>query len=136
MVMAGEIGAIGGGFADALPSPVAASPNRSTHQGQVAVPEARGAPGNPAPQAGNVLNDHKPGYPEDNTLLASILGRVQAAVQADNTAFYYERDGEDGKMYLHVKNKRTGEEIYRIPRNYLKNMEPSLLHRHQVDVRI
>ncbi len=39
-------------------------------------------------------------------------------------------------MYLHVKDKRTGEELYRIPKKYLADIDPHLWQHQQVDVRI
>ncbi len=70
---------------------------------------------------------------EDST---AVLERLQQTALASRTSVYYARDAEDGKMYLHVKDKRTGEDLYRIPKDYLKIPEPEVEPAARVDVRI
>lgn len=133
--MAGEIN-ITGAFADALPSPVAASGTRSGTQRPAAAPRAPAAPDTTTPQRGAAVENEQTGYSKEATYLSSMLQRVQSAIRNDDTTLSFERDNEDGQMYLHVKDKLTGEEIYRIPKHYLKNVDTHPGHNHRVDVRI
>ncbi|MBZ5495463.1 MAG: flagellar protein FlaG [Acidobacteriia bacterium] len=134
--MAGEISIITGAFADAFQSPATASANRSGSQRPVAPPGAQDAPDTSALHPKNDVEGLEDGQAEDKKLLQSKLERDPSELLADNTTLSFERDSEDGKMYLHVKDKRTGEEIYRIPQNYLKNVDSHLRQLHRVDVRI
>jgi uncharacterized FlaG/YvyC family protein len=65
-----------------------------------------------------------------------VMERAQNAEIANNTTFSFERSDTDGKVYMSVKDKRTGKEICRIPKNYLSGIDPQYKPRHQVDVRI
>jgi len=128
--MAGEISNIAGAPLGARPTPVAHSSNGS---GRPAAPaERERAPSLP----GTAAECQPEGIPENASCLESMVERARNAALANNTALSFERDSVDGKMYLHVIDRRTGEELYRIPRNYLSNMDPNLFPSHQVDVRI
>ncbi len=130
--MAGEISIIAGAVAEAHSSPVAASPNRSGPPRSA----ERIAPGRTAPQDEGGAESLPEGYSEERALLNSILERARNVTLSKNTTLSFERDDTDGRMYLHVKDKRTGEELYRIPKKYLSDIEPHLWQRHEVDVRI
>ena len=130
--MAGEISIIAGAVAEAHPSPVAASQNRS---GAPRTADRIG-PGRTASQDEGNTKELPEGYSEERALLNSILERARNVTFSQNTTLSFERDDTDGRMYLHVKDKRTGEDIYRIPKKYLSEVEPHLWQRHEVDVRI
>jgi uncharacterized FlaG/YvyC family protein len=66
--------------------------------------------------------------------LASVLEHAQRASLANDTTIYYQRDETNGRMYLHVKDKRTGEELYRIPKDYLPAPDKSPAESHTVDL--
>jgi uncharacterized FlaG/YvyC family protein len=68
--------------------------------------------------------------------LASVLENAQRAALANDTTIYYQRDETNGRMYLHVKDKRTGEELYRIPKDYLPTPDKSPTESHTVDLMI
>ena len=51
--------------------------------------------------------------------LVSLLKQAEAISLASRTVIYYARDEQSGRMYLYVKDRRTGEELYRIPKDYL-----------------
>jgi hypothetical protein len=130
--MAGEISSVAGAVAEAHSSPVAASPNRSgaprsTH---------RSVPGSTPPHNEGGREHLPEGYSEERALLNSILERARNVTLSHNTTLSFERDDADGRMYLHVKDKSTGEEICRIPKKYLSDIDPHLWQRHEVDVRI
>jgi hypothetical protein len=55
---------------------------------------------------------------------------------ASDTTIHFERSEENGKMYIYVKDKVTGEELYRIPRDLARNPEPQSSEARQLDVRI
>ena len=130
--MAGEISIIAGAVAEAHPSPVAASQNRS---GAPRTAERIG-PGRTASQDEGDTKELPEDYSEERALLYSILERTRNMTLSQNTTLSFERDDTDGRMYLHIKDKRTGEELYRIPKKYLSEVEPHLWQRHEVDVRI
>jgi len=130
--MAGEISIIAGAVAEAHPSPVAASQHRS---GAPRTAERIG-PGRTASRDESGANDVPEGYSEEREILNSILERARNVTFSKNTTLSFERDDTDGRMYLHVKDKTTGEELYRIPKKYLSELEPHLWQRHEVDVRI
>lgn len=136
MVMAGEIISISGALADAHPSPAAASTNRPSSHRPVVSHEARGAPATSTPQTKTGTAGLQKSEPEDKELLARILERAENIVLARNNKLSFERDTEDGRMYLFIRDKNTGEEIFRIPKNYLKNTDPHLWGSHRLDVRI
>lgn len=55
----------------------------------------------------------------EKEVLVSLLKKAEALSLASRTAIYYARDEQSGRMYLYVKDRRTGEELYRIPKDYL-----------------
>lgn len=55
----------------------------------------------------------------DKETLVSLLKQAEAISLASRTVIYYARDEQSGRMYLYVKDRRTGEELYRIPKDYL-----------------
>ena len=128
--MAGTISLLAGAAAEGLPSPVGASPNRSVAQRA----ENRSVPVRPLPeQPGEGL----PVEPTQESIYpAAILERAQAAGLARRTTLTFERDIENGKMYVYIKDKSTGEEVIRIPNKILENASPQPEPDHQVDVRI
>jgi uncharacterized FlaG/YvyC family protein len=96
----------------------------------------RRAPDRTAPQDEGRAEGLPEGVSEERALLNSILERARNVTLSKNTTLSFERDDTDGRMYLHVKDKSTGEELYRIPKKYLSDIEPHLWQRHEVDVRI
>lgn len=59
----------------------------------------------------------------DKEALVSLLKQNEALSLASRTTIYYARDDQSGRMYLYVKDRRTGEELYRIPKDYLPAAE-------------
>jgi len=127
--MAGDIGLIAGAAVEARSSPIAASTNRSAkqHSENQEAPSLDSQRKRASPEDGN---------PEARALLTSMLERAQNVTLSNNTMLSFERDQDDGQMYLHVKDKRTGEELYRIPKKCLADIDPHLWQHQQVDVRI
>jgi len=107
-----------------LHSPVSASPSRVESKGAERKTGASG-PG------------QTPEEPplEDPGILEAHLTHARETITRENTTLSFERDAEDGRMYLHIRDKRTGEELERIPKSYLKNI-PHILEFHQLDVRV
>jgi uncharacterized FlaG/YvyC family protein len=134
--MSGEISMITGVSVDALPSPVAASSNRFGSQRSTAPTEAPRAPETGATQPGQDVQGKRSSTAEEIKLLDMKSEQVQQALMTHNAIFSFERDQEDGRMYLHVMDKLTGEEIYRIPKNYLRGTDPQQGQDHKVDVHI
>ncbi len=134
--MAGEMISISGVLADALPSPAAVSVYRTGSHRPAAPAKARGAPETSTSHQKTGAEGLQRSEPDDKELLAKILERAQNIVLAQNNKLSFERDTQDGKMYMYIRDKNTGEEVYRIPKNYLKNVDPRLWEPHRVDVRI
>ncbi len=92
------------------------SPRSRTDHPSVDEPSATGRPAfeeDPAAlQAGETRQVEK-------DTLVSLLKRVEGMSLASRTVIYYARDDQSGRMYLYVKDRRTGEELYRIPKDYL-----------------
>jgi uncharacterized FlaG/YvyC family protein len=65
-----------------------------------------------------------------------LLQRAQDVELGKDTTYSFERSDKDGKVYISVKDKRTGGELYRIPKHYLTDVDLQNKQRHQVDVRI
>jgi uncharacterized FlaG/YvyC family protein len=130
--VAGEISQVPGVAAEALPSPAVATPNRSG----IRRPDVRGAPAKPSAAEEIDMGGLQSRSPKDKTFLASMLERAQSVALGNNTTVSFERDDQDGKMYALVKDKRTGEELFRIPKNYLTSVDPHHRQHHRVDVRI
>lgn len=128
--MAGTIDLLVRAAAEGLPPHVGPSQNRSV------TPRAEGRiiPERPLPEQpdGNV-----PEVPAANgTYPAAAPNYDQETVLSKKTILTFERDDRDGKLYLYIKDKRTGEEVLRIPRKLLDdaNLLPELSPR--VDFRI
>jgi uncharacterized FlaG/YvyC family protein len=123
--MAGTISPMAGAAAGILPSPVGSSPNRSANQRTA----EHVAPVGSAPIP-----------PEDNAqeraLLRSSLERARSAGLSQKTSLSFERDDENGKIYLSIKDRRTGEEVIRIPKKYMESGDPPEKAGGRVDVRI
>lgn len=130
--MAGEISQVSGVAAEALPSPAVATSNRSGAQR----PDVRGVPVRPPAAEETDMGGLQNRSPQDKTFLTSMLERAQSVALGNNTTISFERDDQDGKMYALVKDKRTGEELFRIPKNYLTSVDPHHREHHRVDVRV
>jgi uncharacterized FlaG/YvyC family protein len=128
--MAGTISMLAGAAAEVLHSPVGSSPNRSVTQRA----ESRSAPVRSSPK------QPVEGIPEqlaqDSRYPAAILERARSAGLANRTTLTFERDVKDGKMYLYIKDKRTGDEVIRIPKKQLETADPQPVPSRRVDVRI
>jgi uncharacterized FlaG/YvyC family protein len=130
--MAGEISQITGVLTESLGLQAGTGLSRAAPRRQDAAGAREPQPTKSEPVPGKPQD----GSPAEETYLASRVERAQEAALAHTTTLTFERDEEDGRMYIHVKDKRTGEELYRIPRNYLQGIDPKLRHAHRVDVRI
>jgi uncharacterized FlaG/YvyC family protein len=128
----GEISQVSGVAAEALPSPAVATSNRS----RVQRPDVGGVPHRPTAAEETDMGGLQNRSPKEKTFLASMLEHAQSVALGNNTTISFERDDQDGKMYAHVKDKRTGEELFRIPKNYLTSVDPHYRQHHKVDVRI
>ena len=128
--MAGTISLLAGAAAEGLSSPAGASPIRSAAQRT----EYRSAPARPLPEQPVEGLPEQPS--QDSVYPASILEQARNAGLARRTTLTFERDIENGKMYVYIKDKSTGEEVIRIPNKILENASPQPEPYHQVDVRI
>ena len=75
------------------------------------------------------------GVKEERQETSSLLDLTERMSFASDTTIHFQRNDDNGRMYMHVMDKRTGEELYRIPRDFLQEME-SQADDHQVNVRI
>ena len=127
--MADTISLLAGAAAEVLPSPVGSSPNRS---------ETQRAANRSAPDK-SLSNQPVDGIPEeppqDRQYLAAVLERARSAGLSNHTMLTFERD-TDGKMYVYIKDKRTGEEVIRIPERILEHVDAKSVSSRRVDVRI
>jgi uncharacterized FlaG/YvyC family protein len=124
--MAGTINPLAGAAAGILPSPAGSSSNRSANPRT----EEHRAPVRSAPippEAGTQV---------ERTLLTSSLERARSAGLSQKTSLSFERDDESGKIYLSIKDRRTGEEVIRIPKKYLEGGDLPEKAGSRVDVRI
>lgn len=128
--MTGTIEMLAGAVAEVLPSPVGPLAIRSHAQrredaGAVEKTEARldveALSGQDAP---------------DKAFLASILEKARSAGFSKKTELSFEQDAANGQMYVYVRDKRTGEEVLRIPAEYLADAALRKGQVHRVDVRI
>jgi len=130
--MAGEISNLAGTALAARPAPAAPPAHRAGSRRPVPDADPEKAAALPATdkkgQAG--------GSPDLSSSLDEMVEKAQNRVLTNSTTLSFERDSLDGKMYICVKDRRTGEDLYRIPRNYLADSEASDTQSHQVDVRI
>jgi len=128
--MAGTINLMAGAAAGIFPSPVGSSPNRSATQR----PEEHGTPGR------SKLTPPEAGIPQEfapeRKLLTSSLERARNTLLSQKTSLSFERDDQDGKMYLSIKDRRSGEEVTRIPKKYAESGDPPQKAGSRVDVRI
>jgi uncharacterized FlaG/YvyC family protein len=134
--MTPEISMIAGIHADSLPSPVAESSSRSGSHSSPVTSENPKDSGAPAPNPVFRMENLPDNSAENKEQAEARLERIRKTMVGQNTKLSFERDGTDGHIYLHVRDKTTGEEILRIPEDYLKNSDPSLLRHHEVDERI
>jgi uncharacterized FlaG/YvyC family protein len=130
MAMAGTITMLAGAIQEVLPSPVGTSPIRAAIQR----PEEPGAVETSARKQD--IEGLIEGPAPDKTYLASILERAQKVGLSNSSSLSFERDATDGKMYLYIRDKRTGDEIIRIPKKYLEDAVLNQGQSHRVDVRI
>ncbi len=128
--MAGTISMLAGAAAEVLPSPVGSSPNRSVTQRA----ESRSASVRSLPKQPVEGIPEKPA--QDSRYPAAILERARSAGLGSRTTLMFERDVKDGRMYLYIKDKRTGEEEFCIPKKALETADPQPAPGHRVDVRI
>ncbi len=128
--MAGAIDLLVRAAAEVLPSPVGASLNRSvTQRADYNSAPTRPLPGQPA--------DRPTGPPaQEGPHHAANAERAPGAGLAKLTTLTFERDVDNGRMYLYIKEKRTGEEVLRIPSKILGTAERREESGHRVDVRI
>jgi uncharacterized FlaG/YvyC family protein len=68
--------------------------------------------------------------------LAALSEYAQKAALASETSIIYQRDEQNGKMYLHVVDKHTGKELYRIPRDYFSPPDAMGDEPHQLNVQV
>lgn len=126
--MAGTISLAGA--AEVLPSPVGSSPNRTV------APRAgiRGARVQSAAEQHVAATREQP--TQNSRYASAVLEQARSAGLANHTTLMFERDIDDGKIYLYIKDKRTGDEVIRIPKKQLEPAGPKEVHGHRVDVRI
>jgi len=67
--------------------------------------------------------------------LAATAAQGEKAGPSSKTTLIFERDDKSGKMYLYIRDKRTGEEVIRIPRKILGDAEPQAAGS-RVDIRV
>lgn len=130
--MVGEISQLSGVALEALPSPAVATSNRSGVQR----PEVGNVPDGPAPVKETDTGGLQDRSSKDKTALASMVERAQSVELGNNTTISFARDDQDGEMYVYVKDKRTGEELFRIPKHYLKSVDPQNRQHHRLDLHI
>ena len=99
-------------------------------------PDEATAAGRSAPdkETGDALSEETAQANQER--LSILLDYARRSALATDTTIYYQRDAQNGRMYLHVMDKRTGEELYRIPKDFLPALDPDPGDTHQVDVEI
>jgi uncharacterized FlaG/YvyC family protein len=131
MAMAVDISQIAGAATDLLSS----SPYMSSASAGLRRPDPEETPSTPA--ASNKEGEPaQEGRSDAKTYLMDLLQRAQDVELGKDTTYSFERSDKDGKVYISVKDKRTGGELYRIPKHYLTDVDLQNKQRHQVDVRI
>ncbi len=128
--MAGTIDMLAGAAAEVLPSPVGTSPNRSVAQ---RVENTGAVDGSKRGLESAALSD---GPAPDRTFLISVLEKARNAGLSKSTSLTFERDTTDGRMYLYIRDRHTGEEVVRIPKKFLEDATINQGQSHRVDVRI
>jgi uncharacterized FlaG/YvyC family protein len=68
--------------------------------------------------------------------LAALSEYAQRAGLTNETTIYYQRDDQNGRMYLHVMDKHTGKELYRIPKDLLSSPTLKAEESHQLNVQV
>ncbi len=127
--MAGTINFVAGA-AEVLPPPVGPSANRSGTQHA----ERRGAPDGSIP--GQSTEGSRGQSAQAARVFATADARGQNAGLSNKTTLIFERDGDNGRMYLYIRDKRTGEEVMRIPSKVLDDAEPQPSPNCRVDIRV
>jgi len=129
--MAVDISQIAGAATDLLSlsasvSSVSAGSRRADPDGTPSIPPASEKEGVSAQES----------TPDNKAYLMDRQEFSQNTELAHNTSYSFERSDQDGKVYLSIKDKRTGQELYRVPKHYLSGIDPRLKPSHQVDIRI
>jgi hypothetical protein len=115
--MAGTISFMAGAAAEVLSTPVGSSAKRTGMQhAENRSVAGRAIPGQPT----EGLRDQ---MALDAKGLAPAPSQGRSAAPANKTTMIFERD-DSGRMYLYIRDKRTGEEVIRIPRKILGDAEP------------
>ncbi len=127
--MAGTISFVAGAAADVLPPPVGLSAKRSGTQHA----ENRGVAGRALP--GPPIEGLREQPIMDAKGLTSTSTQGQSPGPSHKTSLIFERDENNGKMYLYIRDRRTGEEVLRIPRRILGDAEPQATG-NCVDIRV
>jgi uncharacterized FlaG/YvyC family protein len=128
--MAGTISLVAGAAAEVLSPPDGSFAKRSGLQRA----ENRGLPKESMP--GQATGSPRAESAQDGRGLASTVARGQNAGSSHKTMLIFERDDKSGKMYLYIRDKRTGEEVVRIPRKLLGDAEPEPEAGSRVDIRV
>jgi uncharacterized FlaG/YvyC family protein len=118
--LVGEISQLSGAAVEAPPSPAVATSNRFGIQ----QPDVGSVLDKTAPAKETDTGGLQDGSPNKKTPLASMVAHARSVELGNNATITFERDHQDGKMYVHVKDKSTGKELFRIPENYLKSADP------------
>ncbi len=127
--MAGTINLVAGA-AEVLPPPVGSSANRSGTQHA----ERRGAPDRSIP--GQSTEGARGPSVQAGKIAATADARGQNAGLSSKTTLIFQRDGENGRMYLYIRDKQTGEEVMRIPSKVLDDAESQPSPSRRVDIRV
>ena len=129
--MSAEVGSVSAVTMEGRSSTVTAT-NRATSRR----PESGGATERSSSKAREKTEASDGSSAKEKTLLKVLLERAQNVVLSKNTTLSFEQDPSDGKIYIHVKDKNTGEVLYRVPRKYLANIESHLWQSQKLDLRV
>ena len=94
------------------------------------------AVGRPGPQQGSGRIDWEQVTQARKETLAVLMEYAQRSALASDTTIYYQKDDQNGRMYLHVMDKETGKELYRIPKDYLPAPSVKAAESHHLDVQV
>jgi uncharacterized FlaG/YvyC family protein len=135
--MAYGINFLAGAVAHSVPSPAGTATKRSGVEQKSTAPLQNEATRAEQTELLEKVQDEwtEKGAREKREDLHSILELAETLSLASDTTIHFQRNDDNGRMYMHVMDKHTGEELYRIPRDFLQELEQQS-ENHHLDVRI
>jgi uncharacterized FlaG/YvyC family protein len=120
----------------ALPVGPAARPSAPGRERTQRSEASAEAVGRSTPEKGSGKADWEEVAQARKETLAALLEYAQRAALASDTTIYYQKDDKNGRMYLHVTDKETGKELYRIPKDLFTMSSVETTQSHQLDVQV